>query len=133
MKKLISIVLLASFCVILSGCVFSIGGGGHKHNKTEVCTKHLNSDPTIAEIHAVRRLMSDCSKAKIYEAIAQQPGLSPKARACLADEATKNLMSESAKAKILMTLAKNPPAPLPVTANVKKHSDTSVAGIQAVQ
>ena len=125
MKKLISIVLLASFCVIFSGCVFSIGGGAHKHSEEH--TKHLNSDPTIAEIHAVRRLMSDSSKAKIYDTIAHRPGLSPKARACLADEATKNLMSESAKAKILMTLAKNPPAPLPVTADVKKHPDTSVA------
>jgi hypothetical protein len=109
MKKMLLIVLLASICLMLSGCVFSIGGG-HSHKGSKSCLEYINSDPELAEIRAVSRLMSDTAKSNIYNTIAQRPGLSPKARAFLVDEATTHLMSDTAKGQVLMTLAKNTPA-----------------------
>ena len=106
MKKTLSIALLASICLILSGCVFSIGGG-HKCKDSNICTKHLNSDPELTEIIAVRKIVSDNSRADIYNAIAQRPSLSPKARAFLADEASTYLVSDTARSKVLLTLAQN--------------------------
>jgi len=106
MKKTLSIVLLASFCLILSGCVFSIGGG-HRCKKSNICAKHLNSDPELTEIQVVSRLTSEISRTEVYLAIAQRPGLSPKARAFLADEATKHLTSGISRTKVLLTLANN--------------------------
>ena len=144
MKKLASIVLLASFCVILSGCIFSVGGGGgHKHKKPDIRQRDIDSDPVMAEIKAVRRLTLSSSRFNVYNAIAQRPGLSPKARAFLVDEATKHLILSSSREQLLMTLAKNPPpppppppAPQPVSGcavETKKYSDTSLAEIHAVR
>lgn len=106
MKKMLSIVLLVSICLMLSGCVISMGGG-HSHKNSSKCEECINSNPELAEIKAVSQLMSDSAKSNVYNAIAQRPGLSPKARAFLVDEATKNLMSDSAKEQVLMALAKN--------------------------
>ena len=106
MKRLLSIVLLISICLILSGCVFSIGGG-HGHKDSDKCTKYIDSDPDLTEIRAVSRLVSDSAKLNVYNAIAQRPKLSSKARAFLAEEATRHLVSDSAKEQVLMTLAKN--------------------------
>jgi hypothetical protein len=114
MKKLASIVLLASFCVILSGCIFSIGGGGHKCKKSDVCTAYIDSDPVFAEIHAVRKLSTNTSRLNVYNTIAQQPDLSARARAYLVEEATKYLSTNSSKEQLLLTLAKNPMPPQPI-------------------
>jgi len=106
MKKMLSIILLTLICLMLNGCIFAIGAR-HTHKCPDKCPKYVNCDPDLAEIRAVRRLMSESAKLSLYNTIAQRPGLSPKARAFLADEATKNLMSESAKLNVLMTLSKN--------------------------
>jgi hypothetical protein len=114
MKKLASILLLASFCVILSGCIFSIGGGGHKHKDHELCQADIDSDPVLAEIRAVRRLSLNSSRFNVYNAIAKRPDLSPMARVFLADEAMRYLSLNSSREQVLMTLANNPAPPLQV-------------------
>jgi hypothetical protein len=119
MKKLASILLLASFCIILSGCVFSIGGGGHKHKCPKECPDYVSSDPTITEIKAVGNLMSESGRFEVYHVIAQRPDLSAEARAFLSAEATNHLMSETNRQTILLTLAKNPPPPQPIAEPAK--------------
>ena len=105
MKKILSIILPTLICLMLSGCIFI--GAKHTHKYPDKCPEYVNRDPELTEIRAVSRLMSESAKLSLYNTIAQRPGLSPKARAFLANEATKNLMSESAKLNVLMTLSKN--------------------------
>lgn len=135
MKKTVSIILLTSICLILSGCVFSIGGGSHKHKKSDPCPEYNNIESAFAEIRAVRRLISQSARLNVYKAIAKRPGLSSRARAFLADEASKHLISQSAREKVLLTLANNiPPRRKIIEADkVQNHSDTAIAEILAVR
>jgi hypothetical protein len=68
-------------------------------------------DTSVAEIQAVRKLSSESGRYAVYDAIAKRPGLSVKARGCLAEEITKHMSSETSRTELLLELAKNTAPP----------------------
>lgn len=105
MKKSVLTVALLALMMGLGGCIISIKGDGCVPGKK---MEQLETDSAIAEVDAITTLDSESARLNVLMAIAERPGLSPKARLHLI-ESIALLESESSREKVLMTLARNFP------------------------
>ena len=112
MRKTAFIGTLLTLSVLLGGCI--IFSSNKTQNPSQEC-ESPQTNPTIAEIDAAGKLISESAQANVYKAIAQRPGLTSQERIYLTNAVTKNLISESAKEEILLILVNNhPPAVQPM-------------------
>lgn len=108
MKKTLLGVILCAILVGTGGCIISIKGDGC--NPVNSGSRHMEPDPTIAEIDAALTLTNEAARLNVLLAIASRPGLSPQARLHIV-ESVLSLPTESDREDVLMSLAKNPPLP----------------------